>query len=212
MGSAWLSGINLYATVFTLGLLQRFHLVQLPGDLSRISDTWVLAIAGAMYLIQFIADKIPAIDSTWDHSHLHSHPRRRHPGRLRLRSLRPRYPHRGPPHRWRSCPRLAWHESHRPPRSQHQSGAVFEYCSQPLGRRPDLRIHSVDGLPPRHHPRGRHRLRHPVGLVRAEDRPHPRAPVPPSAQRQIRNRINWPDGHPRIHRIPGRERGSPRRL
>jgi hypothetical protein len=69
MGSAWLSGINLYATVFTLGLLQRFHLVQLPGDLSRISDTWVLAIAGAMYLIQFIADKIPAIDSTWDAIH-----------------------------------------------------------------------------------------------------------------------------------------------
>jgi Domain of unknown function (DUF4126) len=34
MGSAWLSGINLYATVATLGLLQRFHLVHLPGDLS----------------------------------------------------------------------------------------------------------------------------------------------------------------------------------
>lgn len=69
MGSAWLSGINLYATVFTLGLLQRFHLVQLPGDLSRISDTWILGIAGGMYLIQFIADKIPAVDSTWDAIH-----------------------------------------------------------------------------------------------------------------------------------------------
>jgi len=33
MGSAWLSGINLYATVVTLGLLQRYHLVRLPGDL-----------------------------------------------------------------------------------------------------------------------------------------------------------------------------------
>jgi hypothetical protein len=69
MGSAWLSGINLYATVFTLGLLQRFHLVKLPGDLSRISDTWILAIAGGMYLIEFVADKIPAIDSTWDAIH-----------------------------------------------------------------------------------------------------------------------------------------------
>jgi hypothetical protein len=69
MGSAWLSGINLYATVLALGLLQRFHLVRLPGDLSRISDTWILAIAGAMYLVQFVADKIPAIDSTWDAIH-----------------------------------------------------------------------------------------------------------------------------------------------
>jgi hypothetical protein len=69
MGSAWLSGINLYATVFTLGLLQRFHLVKLPGDLGRISETWILAISGGMYLIQFIADKIPAVDSTWDAIH-----------------------------------------------------------------------------------------------------------------------------------------------
>jgi hypothetical protein len=35
MGSAWLSGVNLYATVVTLGLLQRFHLVQLPGSPGR---------------------------------------------------------------------------------------------------------------------------------------------------------------------------------
>jgi hypothetical protein len=69
MGSAWLSGINLYATVLTLGLLQRFHLVKLPGDLSRISDTWILVIACGMYLIEFVADKIPAIDSTWDAIH-----------------------------------------------------------------------------------------------------------------------------------------------
>jgi hypothetical protein len=69
MGSAWLSGINLYATVFTLGLLQRFHLVQLPGDLGRISETWILAVAGGMFLMQFVADKIPAVDSIWDAMH-----------------------------------------------------------------------------------------------------------------------------------------------
>lgn len=69
MGSAWLSGINLYATVVTLGLLQRFHFVKLPGDLARISDAWILAIAGGLYLMEFVADKIPAIDSIWDAIH-----------------------------------------------------------------------------------------------------------------------------------------------
>ena len=58
MGSAWLSGFNLYATVLTLGLLQCFHLVQLPGDLDFISRGWVVAVAAILYLVEFLADKI----------------------------------------------------------------------------------------------------------------------------------------------------------
>lgn len=69
MGSAWLSGINLYATVLMLGLLQRFNLAHLPGDLSYVSHTWVLVLSGTLYAIQFIADKIPAVDSAWDMVH-----------------------------------------------------------------------------------------------------------------------------------------------
>ena len=69
MGSAWLSGINLYATVLTLGLLQRFHLAHLPGDLGYLSQDWVIGLAGVLYLLQFIADKIPAVDSVWDAVH-----------------------------------------------------------------------------------------------------------------------------------------------
>lgn len=69
MGSAWLSGINLYATVLTLGLLQRFHVAHLPGDLSYLSHTWVLIVAGSLYAIEFIADKVPAVDSAWDMVH-----------------------------------------------------------------------------------------------------------------------------------------------
>jgi hypothetical protein len=42
MGSAWLSGINLYAVVLTMGLLQRFKLAQLPGDLSVLSNRWII--------------------------------------------------------------------------------------------------------------------------------------------------------------------------
>jgi len=69
VGSAWLSGINLYATVLILGLLQHFNLAHLPGDLSYLAHTWVIILSGALYAIQFIADKIPAVDSAWDMVH-----------------------------------------------------------------------------------------------------------------------------------------------
>lgn len=69
MGSAWLSGINLYATVVTLGLLERFRLVRLPGDLEALGQWWIIILAGVLYLIEFIADKIPAVDSAWDAVH-----------------------------------------------------------------------------------------------------------------------------------------------
>jgi hypothetical protein len=69
MGSAWLSGFNLYATVLTLGLLQRFHLAQLPGDLTFLSNWWVIGVAAILYLVEFLADKIPVLDSIWDAIH-----------------------------------------------------------------------------------------------------------------------------------------------
>jgi hypothetical protein len=69
MGSAWLSGINLYATVATLGLLQRFNLVHLPGELGVLSNWWVIGVAAGMFVVEFIADKIPAVDSVWDVVH-----------------------------------------------------------------------------------------------------------------------------------------------
>ncbi|MEP7271649.1 MAG: DUF4126 domain-containing protein [Acidobacteriota bacterium] len=69
MGSAWMSGVNLYATVVTLGLLQRFGLATLPGDLGMVGNWWVIGFAGGLYLVEFIADKIPAVDSVWDAIH-----------------------------------------------------------------------------------------------------------------------------------------------
>jgi uncharacterized protein DUF4126 len=69
LGSAWLSGVNLYATVLTLGLLQRFGLARLPGDLGYLSETWVIAVAAVLYLLEFVADKVPAVDSVWDAVH-----------------------------------------------------------------------------------------------------------------------------------------------
>ncbi len=69
MGSAWLSGINLYATVVTLGVLDRLKLVKLPGGLDMLGEWWVIGLAGAMYAIEFVADKIPAVDTAWDAIH-----------------------------------------------------------------------------------------------------------------------------------------------
>ena len=69
MGSAWLSGINLYATVATLGLLERFRFVRLPGDLSYLSHPWVIGVALGLFAVEFLADKVPAIDSVWDFVH-----------------------------------------------------------------------------------------------------------------------------------------------
>jgi hypothetical protein len=69
MGSAWVSGINLYATVATLGLLGRFAGLQLPGELSVLTSWWVIGVAAALYCIEFVADKVPLIDSTWDLVH-----------------------------------------------------------------------------------------------------------------------------------------------
>src|SRR5579884_1173572 len=69
LGAAWLSGFRLYASVLTLGLLQRFGLASLPGDLRILGESWVLTVAGLLCVVEFIADKVPAIDSAWDAVH-----------------------------------------------------------------------------------------------------------------------------------------------
>jgi hypothetical protein len=69
MGSSWLSGVNLYATVATLGLLGRFAHVQLPGSLDVVTNWWVIGIATVLYCVEFLADKIPVVDSVWDAVH-----------------------------------------------------------------------------------------------------------------------------------------------
>jgi hypothetical protein len=69
MGSSWLSGVNLYATVGTLGLLQRFGMARLPGDMSYLGEWWVIALALSLYAIEFVADKVPFVDNIWDAVH-----------------------------------------------------------------------------------------------------------------------------------------------
>ena len=69
LGAGFSSGLNLYATVATLGLLQRFGVVHLPASLQVLAHPWVLGIAIALYLIEFFADKIPYLDTVWDFAH-----------------------------------------------------------------------------------------------------------------------------------------------
>lgn len=69
MGASWVSGINLYAAVGTLGLLGRFAGLKLPGDLEVVTNWWVIGVALGMYAVEFVADKVPLIDSAWDAVH-----------------------------------------------------------------------------------------------------------------------------------------------
>ena len=68
-GSAWVSGINLYAMVATLGLLGRFGGLKLPGELGVVMNGWVIGVAVFLYCVEFIADKIPIVDSVWNIAH-----------------------------------------------------------------------------------------------------------------------------------------------
>lgn len=69
LGTAWTSGINLYATVTVLGLLQKFGAAKLPGGLDVLDNWWIIGVAGGLYLVEFFADKIPCVDSVWDVVH-----------------------------------------------------------------------------------------------------------------------------------------------
>ncbi len=69
LGAAWTSGINLYATVAALGLLQHYGWAQLPGGL-HVLDNWIIiGVALFLYVVEFVADKIPYVDSVWDAVH-----------------------------------------------------------------------------------------------------------------------------------------------
>ena len=69
LGTAWTSGINLYATVAALGLLQHYKLAQLPGGLHVLDNPLIIGVALFLYAVEFFADKIPYVDTVWDAVH-----------------------------------------------------------------------------------------------------------------------------------------------
>jgi hypothetical protein len=69
MGTAWTSGINLYATIAALGIAGSADMIQLPPDLQILTHPLVIGVACVMYVIEFFADKVPLVDSGWDVIH-----------------------------------------------------------------------------------------------------------------------------------------------
>lgn len=71
-GLGFVSGLNLYATVLTVGLAVNLHLVTLPDRMQALDvlgHPTVMIVAGVLFAVEFIADKIPWVDSTWDSVH-----------------------------------------------------------------------------------------------------------------------------------------------
>ena len=69
MGFSFAAGINLYATVAILGLASRYHWVSLPSQYQAFDNDFIIATALGLYVIEFVADKIPWFDSIWDTIH-----------------------------------------------------------------------------------------------------------------------------------------------
>lgn len=68
-GTAWATGLNLYATVAALGLAGATGYIDLPPGLAVVQDPIVILIAGIMYCVEFVTDKIPGLDTAWDAIH-----------------------------------------------------------------------------------------------------------------------------------------------
>ncbi len=65
-GLSWASGLRLYATVFVVGILAKFGYIHLPETLAILSNPMIIGLAGVLSTIEFLADKIPYVDSAWD--------------------------------------------------------------------------------------------------------------------------------------------------
>ncbi|WP_151446552.1 DUF4126 domain-containing protein [Lacisediminimonas profundi] len=65
-GLSWASGIRLYMTLFVAGWLGRQGWITLPEGLQVLESSWVLAVTGGLFAVEFLADKVPGVDSVWD--------------------------------------------------------------------------------------------------------------------------------------------------
>src|ERR671923_560743 len=67
--TSFAAGLNVYATVATLGILSRTGLVTLPATLHVLNSWYVIGACSLLFLIEFFADKIPAFDLIWNALH-----------------------------------------------------------------------------------------------------------------------------------------------
>ena len=69
IAASFAAGLNIYATVLTLGILARTQWVALPPGLDSLGNTWVLVVCGILFAMEFVADKIPGFDMVWNVLH-----------------------------------------------------------------------------------------------------------------------------------------------
>ncbi|GGG73726.1 hypothetical protein GCM10011585_15390 [Edaphobacter dinghuensis] len=69
IAASFAAGLNIYATVLTLGILARTHWVALPAGLDSLGHTWVIVVCAIMFAVEFVADKIPGFDVFWNVLH-----------------------------------------------------------------------------------------------------------------------------------------------
>ena len=69
LGFSVAAGVNLYATVALIGLASRFGWVNLPPEYGVFDNNWVIAVALVLYSVEFVADKVPWVDTLWDAVH-----------------------------------------------------------------------------------------------------------------------------------------------
>lgn len=68
-GLGWASGVRLYAVLFFLGLLQHAGVYTLPPDLQVLAHPAVIGVSGLLFFLEFLADKVPGVDTLWDAVH-----------------------------------------------------------------------------------------------------------------------------------------------
>lgn len=69
VATSFAAGLNVYATVLTLGFLGRGHIVELPPALQLLQSWWVIGASAVLFLIEFFGDKIPVFDLIWNALH-----------------------------------------------------------------------------------------------------------------------------------------------
>jgi Domain of unknown function (DUF4126) len=69
LGFSLAAGVNLYATVAIIGLAHRFGWATLPAEYAVFDNDWIIGAALVLYLVEFVADKVPWLDTIWDAVH-----------------------------------------------------------------------------------------------------------------------------------------------
>jgi len=69
IAASFAAGLNVYATVLTLGLLAHAHWVALPPGLESLANWWIIGVSGTLFAVEFVADKIPGLDLLWNGLH-----------------------------------------------------------------------------------------------------------------------------------------------